>query len=195
MNFIRRFLCFVLIGCLLVVITACTRNLKEAKFVQPNITTNLLIAGDASEFKDGIRNAIIKRYQDTCNIDIVNIDRLPETNSADYDAVLIMDTCLAWSHFNKSVKEFLDEAFSYAGLSVEKHVRIDKKYFRPTETEELLPDTTKARRKINWSPKVKFRDLVKIMVDADMRKEGLKPKGEGDIIIEQNFPNRWWGID
>ena len=110
MSFIRRFLCIILIGCLLVVITACTRNLKEAKFVQPNITTNLLIAGDASEFKDGIRNAIIKRYQDTCNIDIVNIDRLPETNSADYDAVLIMDTCLAWSHFNKSVKKFLDKS-------------------------------------------------------------------------------------
>jgi hypothetical protein len=110
MIFIRRFFCVILIGCLLAVISACTRNLKEAKLVQPNITTNLFLAGDASEFKDGIRNAIIERYQATCNIEIINIDRLPKTNAADYDAVLIMDTCLAWSHFNNSVKEFLDKS-------------------------------------------------------------------------------------
>ena len=77
---------------------------------QPNAGVTLLIAGDASEFKDSIRAAIIKRYSATCNIEIINIDKLPQKRSVDYDAVLIMDTCLAWSHFNRSVKAFLDHA-------------------------------------------------------------------------------------
>jgi GDPmannose 4,6-dehydratase len=94
-----------------------------------------------------------------------------------------------------SVREFLEEAFSYANLDVEKHIRIDPRYFRPTEPEELLPDPAKAQAKLNWNPKVKFKDLVKIMVDADLRAAGLEPIGEGDKIIRQKFPNKWWGVD
>ena len=75
------------------------------------------------------------------------------------------------------------------------HIRIDPRYFRPTEPEELLPDPAKARAKLNWNPKVKFKDLVKIMVDADLRAAGLEPIGEGDKIIERKFANRWWGVD
>lgn len=48
---------------------------------------------------------------------------------------------------------------------------------------------------INWDPKIKFGDLVKIMVDADMRAAGLKAIGEGDEIIRKRFANRWWGVD
>jgi GDPmannose 4,6-dehydratase len=94
-----------------------------------------------------------------------------------------------------SVREFLEEAFSYANLDVEKHIRIDPRYFRPMEPEELLPDPSKARAKLNWAPKVKFKDLVKIMVDADLRAVGLEPIGEGDKIIKRKFPNKWWGVD
>lgn len=94
-----------------------------------------------------------------------------------------------------SVREFLEEAFSYAGLEWNEHVRIDPRYFRPTEPEELVANPTKARENLNWNPKVKFNDLVKIMVDADMRAAGLESIGEGDEIIKKKFPNRWWGVD
>ena len=94
-----------------------------------------------------------------------------------------------------SVREFLEEAFAYAGLDMGEHVRVDQKYFRPTEVEELVADPTKAKKKLNCNPKIRFTDLVKIMVDADMRAAGLDPIGEGDEIIEKKFSNRWWGDD
>jgi len=94
-----------------------------------------------------------------------------------------------------SVKEFVEKAFSYAGLSFEKFVEIDPRYFRPTETEELIANSEKAQRKLHWNPKIRFEDLVKIMVDADMRRTGLEPIGEGDKILEKTFLNRWWEGD
>lgn len=94
-----------------------------------------------------------------------------------------------------SVKEFLESAFSYAGLDLQDYVRIDKRYFRPTEVESLLSNSGKARREMNWHPKVTFEDLVKIMVDADMRAMGLQPIGEGDELLKKKFPERWWHRD
>jgi len=94
-----------------------------------------------------------------------------------------------------SVREFVDEAFSYAGLDWNDYVKIDPRYFRPTEVEELVSDPTKAKGKLGWNPKVEFDDLVKIMIDADMRAVGLEPIGEGDEIVKSNFPNRWWSVD
>lgn len=67
-----------------------------------------------------------------------------------------------------SVREFLDEAFSYVGLDWKKYVKIDKRYLRPTEVDLLLGDSTKARKQLGWKPKVNFKQLVKMMVDADM---------------------------
>lgn len=94
-----------------------------------------------------------------------------------------------------SVREFVENAFSYVDLPFEKHVEIDPRYFRPTETGELVADSSKAKKKICWEPKIKFRDLVKIMVDSDMRKVGLAPPGEGDEILSKIFSNRWWKAD
>jgi GDPmannose 4,6-dehydratase len=94
-----------------------------------------------------------------------------------------------------SVKEFLDKAFGYVGLDVEEHVKIDKRYFRPNEVESLIADCRKARSGLGWDPKIKFDDLVKIMVDADMRAFGLEPLGEGDAILNLKFPQRWWRAD
>ena len=93
------------------------------------------------------------------------------------------------------VKEFLQEAFSYVGLDWEKYVKIDSRYLRPTEVENIVADIRKAQNRLNWQPKIGFKDLVKIMVDADMRKLGLKPIGGGDKIIKEKFPDRWWGVD
>ncbi len=67
-----------------------------------------------------------------------------------------------------SVQEFVEEAFRYAGLNWKKHVKIDKRYFRPTEVDFLLGNSTKARRKLKWKPRIRFPQLVKMMVDADM---------------------------
>ncbi len=82
-----------------------------------------------------------------------------------------------------SVKEFLLEAFKYAGLDYKKYVEIDARYFRPTEVDALLADASKAKRKLKWVPKVTFKDLVKIMVDSDMQALGLAPIGEGRKIL------------
>jgi GDPmannose 4,6-dehydratase len=94
-----------------------------------------------------------------------------------------------------SVREFLEEAFAYVDLNWEKYVKIDQRYFRPIDVEELVADPSKAKKVIQWEPKVRFKDLVKIMVDADLRAIGLKPIGEGDEILRKKFPNRWWKVD
>lgn len=111
-----------------------------------------------------------------------------------------------------SVREFVEKAFSYAGIELEwkgeginekgiikslnlsltSHlspgdvvIEIDPKYFRPTEVEHLQADITKARQKLGWEPRTTFEELVKIMVDHDMLVLGLEPPGEG-ISICQN---------
>ncbi|MCX5679384.1 MAG: GDP-mannose 4,6-dehydratase [Candidatus Omnitrophica bacterium] len=94
-----------------------------------------------------------------------------------------------------SVKELVKEAFSYVGLKWKKYVKIDPRYFRPTEVNNLIADIKKAKKVFKWQPKVHFHDLVKIMVDADMRASGLDPIGEGDKILEKKFPTRWWKVD
>ena len=68
-----------------------------------------------------------------------------------------------------SVREFLEEAFGIVGLDWQKYVEIDQKYFRPAEVELLIGDPSKAKKKLGWEPKVKFKDLVKMMVDADIK--------------------------
>jgi len=67
-----------------------------------------------------------------------------------------------------SVGEFLEEAFSYAGLKWQDHVKIDQKYFRPTEVDLLIGDASKAKKQLGWEPKTSFSELVQLMVVADM---------------------------
>ena len=92
-----------------------------------------------------------------------------------------------------SVREFLDEAFGYVGLEWDAHVRIDPKYFRPTEVNHLLADASKAHTILGWQPKVRFHELVRIMVDAEMELAGLEPPGEGRRILQERFGgwHRW----
>ena len=82
-----------------------------------------------------------------------------------------------------SVKEWVQAVFEYAGLDWEKHVKIDNQYFRPTEVEHLVADGSLAKTQLGWSPKIDFYDLVKIMLDADMERIGLKPIGKGNQIL------------
>lgn len=107
-----------------------------------------------------------------------------------------------------SVREFVQLAFSYAGIEIEWKgagtdekgivssvntrlkaqfvprageciIEIDPRYFRPTEVEHLQADITKAREKLGWQPRVTFSELVKIMVDYDLKMVGIEPPGEG----------------
>jgi len=68
-----------------------------------------------------------------------------------------------------SVKEFCEEAFAHAGLDWQKYVEIDKLYYRPSEVDLLIGDASKAKKVLGWEPKTKFKDLVKLMVDADIK--------------------------
>jgi GDPmannose 4,6-dehydratase len=92
-----------------------------------------------------------------------------------------------------SVRDFVVEAFSYAGLDWQKHVRASERYFRPLEVDTLIADPTKACSVLGWEPRVDFKELVAIMVDADMEAAGLKPQGKGKQILEQKLGhwNRW----
>ena len=67
------------------------------------------------------------------------------------------------------MREFLEVAFAHAGLEWQKYVEIDPRYFRPAEVDLLIGDASKAKQKLGWEPKTKFVELVKIMVDADMK--------------------------
>lgn len=71
---------------------------------------------------------------------------------------------------NYSVREFLDEAFRYLDLDWNKYVEIDPRYFRPSEVDSLLGDASKARKILGWKPKVNFKQLVQMMVDAEMER-------------------------
>ncbi len=68
-----------------------------------------------------------------------------------------------------SVKEFVIETFDRLQLDWEKYVEYDDRYERPAEVDLLIGDPSKAKRQLNWEPKVKFKDLVRIMVDADLK--------------------------
>jgi GDPmannose 4,6-dehydratase len=68
-----------------------------------------------------------------------------------------------------SVREFVESAFDYANLDWKKYVEIDPAYFRPNEVDFLQGDARKAERAFGWKPKVKFHDLVRLMVDADWK--------------------------
>ncbi len=112
-----------------------------------------------------------------------------------------------------SVREFLEFALTYLGIEIEWKgegteekgiikslsppsdsvscltvgdipIEIDQRYFRPTEVDFLLADSSKANKKLNWTPKITFKELVKIMLDVDMELIGAIPIGEGRRILE-----------
>ncbi|RJQ18367.1 MAG: GDP-mannose 4,6-dehydratase [Nitrospiraceae bacterium] len=112
-----------------------------------------------------------------------------------------------------SVREFVEQSFSYAGIEIEWQgnglyekgivrsssssgtntgdvvVEIDPKYFRPAEVDFLLADASKAKEKLRWEPRVTFEELVKIMVDADMTSLGINAPKEGEKILKEKNIN------
>jgi GDPmannose 4,6-dehydratase len=86
-----------------------------------------------------------------------------------------------------TVREFLEEAFGYVDLDWQDYVELDPRYLRPSEVDFLLGDATRARKELQWEPRINFKELVRIMVDADVEALGVAPKGEGRRILEQKF--------
>ncbi len=72
-----------------------------------------------------------------------------------------------------SVKEFLEEAFNLVGLNWQDYVEIDQRYFRPAEVDLLIGNPQKAKEILNWEPKTKFKELVRIMLKEDLDEEGI----------------------
>ena len=88
-----------------------------------------------------------------------------------------------------TVKEFADIAFKVAGLDWQEHVVVDKRFFRPLDVNFLQGDYAKAREKLGWHPKVKFEELVRIMVKADMDRWEKWQNGERFPWDAPNYPN------
>jgi GDPmannose 4,6-dehydratase len=76
-----------------------------------------------------------------------------------------------------TVKEMLELAFDRLQLDWKKHVKIDQKYYRPTEVDLLMGDASKAKKELGWQPKVRFQELIAMMVDADLTAEKEKLDG------------------
>ena len=91
------------------------------------------------------------------------------------------------------MRAFLDEAFGYAGLDWQDYVRIDPRYYRPTEVDYLLADASQAQQGLGWQPRIRFAELVRIMVDADLELLGVDSPGEGKALLGRKFSgwHRW----
>jgi GDPmannose 4,6-dehydratase len=92
----------------------------------------------------------------------------------------VPDDYIISSGRTRSVREFVEAAFGLLELDWHKYIEIDQRYFRPTEVDLLLGDSSKARKVLGWEPKVTFEQLVKMMVDHDMKlaiKEKLLQNG------------------
>ncbi len=87
-----------------------------------------------------------------------------------------------------TVREFVELAFGHAGLDWKKYVEIDARYYRPTEVDILLGDYSKARDRLGWEPTVKFQELVRLMVEADIRllEEELNGRRQAGRVFQRS---------
>ncbi|MBZ5723449.1 MAG: GDP-mannose 4,6-dehydratase [Acidobacteriia bacterium] len=81
-----------------------------------------------------------------------------------------------------TVREFIEAAFAHAGLDWQEYVRIDPRYYRPAEVDDLRADASKARRVLGWQPRVRFQELVRMMVDADLTMLRRKFQGGAEAM-------------
>jgi GDPmannose 4,6-dehydratase len=91
-----------------------------------------------------------------------------------------------------SVQEFVEETFGLLELDWQEYVKIDPRYFRPTEVETLLGDASKARRKLGWEPKISFKELVRLMVESDLKiaqRERLLTDAPEEFAVNKHHEN------
>ncbi|MDH4247898.1 MAG: GDP-mannose 4,6-dehydratase [Deltaproteobacteria bacterium] len=82
----------------------------------------------------------------------------------------VADDYVVGMGYTNSVREFCELAFSHVGLNYQEFVKVDPAFFRPAEVEVLLSDPSKAQKKLGWKPKTTLKELVIMMVDADMKR-------------------------
>ena len=87
-----------------------------------------------------------------------------------------------------AVSEFCEEAFNYVGLNWKDYVEIDPRYFRPAEVDLLIGDASKAKRILGWEPKTKFKELVHLMVDADIT--ALDDQLSGKVAVRTDLADK-----
>ena len=80
------------------------------------------------------------------------------------------------------MREFVDLAFARAGLDPDDHVRSDPQFFRPAEVVHLVGDASKAREQLGWQPRTSFRELVELMVDADIERARGTGTGRSSVV-------------
>jgi GDPmannose 4,6-dehydratase len=91
-----------------------------------------------------------------------------------------------------SVQEFVEETFGLLDLDWQEYVKIDPRYFRPAEVETLLGDSSKARRALGWEPKISFKELVRLMVDSDLKiaqRERLLTDAPEEFAVNKHHEN------
>jgi len=88
----------------------------------------------------------------------------------------------------RSVQEFVEEAFGYVDLQWQDYVEVDQRYFRPLEVPVLQADPSEAKKRLGWEAQVKFRELVRILVDTDLEAAELPARGEGKRCLAES---RW----
>ena len=86
-----------------------------------------------------------------------------------------------------TVRQFLEIAFNYLNLNWEDYVETSDKFFRPNEVNHLLGDYSKAKKLLNWSPKTSFKELVKIMIEED-----LKLAKQEKLLLEEGLLKPTW---
>ena len=111
--------------------------------------------------------AFVKRFNTVWNGHDVDGILAMMTDDVIFEASFGKDPWGARAVGTPAVREFLEEAFGYAGLDWRRHVVVDPKYFRPAEVDFLLGDAGKARRVLGWAPRMTFEELVRLMVEAD----------------------------
>jgi GDPmannose 4,6-dehydratase len=82
-----------------------------------------------------------------------------------------------------SVRELVEVAFGHAGLDWEKYVQLDPKFLRPAEVDQLIGDSSKARKVLGWTPEVDFSSLVRMMVDADLERCARAPSNAAGVDV------------
>jgi GDPmannose 4,6-dehydratase len=83
----------------------------------------------------------------------------------------VQDDYVIATNETHSVREFIELAFNYVNMNWKDHVVVDEKFYRPAEVQLLQGDYAKAKKKLGWEPKIKFKELVEMMVDADLKIE------------------------
>jgi len=91
-----------------VVFSSCSRNIKEMTINNLDAPHKIVIASNGSDFRDGIRDKIIRKYSDNCYIEVINLDKLQEVEYDRYDAILVMDAIIAWGKLNPEMRNYID---------------------------------------------------------------------------------------